>query len=152
MTTIGGTLVQAVETVWKEIQKRHPDVPDVVVTIQAKNGVYGHFAYNRWANESGKIDELFLNGEHISRGAVPTLGTLLHEAAHGVAKTRKIQDVSRMLQEALETCRIPEMQAPSITRATSTKITCQCGRILRGAPSTINKAPIFCGECFSQFQ
>jgi hypothetical protein len=39
--------------------------------------------------------ELFVGGEGLRRGAREVLGTLLHEAAHGVATTRGIKDTSR---------------------------------------------------------
>jgi hypothetical protein len=36
-----------------------------------------------------------LSGESLQRGAVETLGTVLHECAHALAKARGIQDTSR---------------------------------------------------------
>lgn len=39
--------------------------------------------------------ELFVGGEGLRRGARDVLGTLLHEAAHGVATTRQVKDTSR---------------------------------------------------------
>ena len=36
-----------------------------------------------------------MGGEGLRRGARAVLGTLLHEAAHGVATTRGIKDTSR---------------------------------------------------------
>lgn len=96
-------LVLALEKTWKQIQKRHPEVPDVIVTIGSgtigrdKYQVYGHFAQNRWvAKENGtNIHELFVGGEGLQRGAAEVLATLLHEAAHGLAAARGIQDTSR---------------------------------------------------------
>jgi hypothetical protein len=41
------------------------------------------------------LAELFVSGEGLRRGARAVLGTLLHEAAHGVASTRRIKDTSR---------------------------------------------------------
>ena len=96
MNTTGSSLVAAFEAVWKEIQRRHPDVPDVVATLAGKPGVYGHFAPHRWStNDENTAHELFIGGEGLQRGGVPTLGTLLHEAAHGAALARKVQDTSR---------------------------------------------------------
>lgn len=43
----------------------------------------------------GSSAELFIGGEGLQRGAAEVLATLLHEAAHGVANVRKIQDTSR---------------------------------------------------------
>lgn len=96
MNTTGSDLVAAFETVWKEIQRRHPDVPDIVATLAGDPGVYGHFAPHRWSNNDGHAThELFIGGEGLERGAVATLGTLLHEAAHGAALVRGIKDTSR---------------------------------------------------------
>jgi hypothetical protein len=58
----------------------------------------GHFAANRWVPagaDSASIAELFVGGEGLSQGAESILATLLHEAAHGVADVRQVQDTSR---------------------------------------------------------
>lgn len=96
-------LVAAIESVWSAIQVRHPDVPDVVVTLGAGSignarGYLklGHFAADRWqVGEDTPRSELFIGGEGLARGATGVLGTLLHEAAHGMARVRGIQDTSR---------------------------------------------------------
>jgi hypothetical protein len=38
---------------------------------------------------------VLVGGEGLQRGALEVLGTLLHEAAHGLAQARSIQDTSR---------------------------------------------------------
>lgn len=94
-------IVKVIYVVWQAIQRRHPDVPDVAITLAAgadgKKLKYGHFHANSWVRgkEMEMVHELFIGGEGLSRGAAELLGTLLHEAAHGVATTRKIQDTSR---------------------------------------------------------
>lgn len=115
-------LVAALTAAWSAIQERHPDVPDVVLTLGsgtlgARRGevTWGHFAAGRWhvTEPAGDTDgdrddepeeeaalapglaELFVGGEGLRRGARAVLGTLLHEAAHGVASTRGIKDTSR---------------------------------------------------------
>ncbi|SEP52423.1 hypothetical protein [Amycolatopsis saalfeldensis] len=100
--SITSPLVHALETAWIIIQARHADVPDVVLTIGsgsigAKVGTLrlGHFAAERWQHDSERLPELFVSGEGLRRGAADVLGTLLHEAAHGLAHTRHIQDTSR---------------------------------------------------------
>lgn len=98
-TTGSAALITAVEKVWAEIQFQHPDTPDVIVTLASgamrKGMRHGHFAPDRWARGETKVHELFLGGESLARGAVATLGTLLHEAAHGVANSREVKDTSR---------------------------------------------------------
>ncbi|MFI6867599.1 hypothetical protein [Nocardia sp. NPDC050406] len=98
--TITGLLVTALENTWAAIRSRHPDVPQVVLTVGAGSTggsdlTLGHFAPNRWVRGEYEIHELFVGGEGLQRGAVGVLGTLLHEAAHGVAVTRGIKDTSR---------------------------------------------------------
>lgn len=107
-------LVAALEQAWAAIQRRHPDVPPVVVTLgagslgqRAGELTLGHFAARRWATRdtdaaaadpnglSAGLAELFVGGEGLVQGAESVLETLLHEAAHGVADVRKIKDTSR---------------------------------------------------------
>ncbi|MGL4297893.1 MAG: hypothetical protein ACRCW4_02330 [Candidatus Neomicrothrix subdominans] len=98
-------LVAALEVVWSGIRERHPDVPAVVVTLGAGSiGVpsgslkLGHFAARRWVTDgqsSETVAELFVGGEGLQRGAESVLATLLHEAAHGIAHVRGVQDTSR---------------------------------------------------------
>ncbi|MEU6587029.1 hypothetical protein [Nocardia sp. NPDC046763] len=98
--TITGLLVNALENTWAAIRARHPDVPDVVLTVGAGSTgtsemTLGHFAPNRWIRGEYELHELFVGGEGLQRGAADVLGTLLHEAAHGIAITRGIKDTSR---------------------------------------------------------
>ncbi|MFJ9365406.1 hypothetical protein ACIRRA_13440 [Nocardia sp. NPDC101769] len=97
--TVTALLVAALESSWAAIRANHPDVPEVVLTIgsgaTAKGLNYGHFAPHRWVRGEYTIHELFVGGEGLDRGPADVLGTLLHEAAHGVATTRGIKDTSR---------------------------------------------------------
>jgi hypothetical protein len=107
-------LVAAIEAVWAEIRRRHPDVPEVIVTVGAGSigtprGTLrlGHYAAARWhptpaappaaddPRAPHAVAELFIGGEGLARGSVDVLGTLLHEAAHGIATTRGVKDTSR---------------------------------------------------------
>jgi hypothetical protein len=98
--TVTGPLVVAIERTWAAIQERHPDVPDVVLTLgngSARPGqlTLGHFHDGKWATGDTRMPELFVGGEGLARGPRAVLGTLLHEATHGVAATRSIKDTSR---------------------------------------------------------
>jgi hypothetical protein len=97
-------LVEALEQVWAGIQDRHPDVPAVVVTLGSGSiGVpagqlkLGHFAEQRWVTpgDPAGLAELFVGGEGLAAGPTGVLETLLHEAVHGIASVRGIQDTSR---------------------------------------------------------
>jgi hypothetical protein len=101
--SVTGRLVEAFATTWSAIQKRHPDVPPVVVTmasstVGAKPGQsrrLGHFAAGRWQQDETTLSELFVSAEGLQRGAVGVLSVLLHEGVHGIAHVRGIQDTSR---------------------------------------------------------
>jgi hypothetical protein len=97
--TITEQMVAALTHAWAAIQDRHADVPDVVLTIgsgtMGRTPRHGHFAAGRWQRGDTQLAELFVAGESFQRGAGPTLGTLLHEAAHGVCDTLGITDTSR---------------------------------------------------------
>jgi hypothetical protein len=99
--TVTGPLVTAIERTWAAIQARHPDVPDVVLTLgngSTRPGqlTLGHFHAGKWArDDEARLAELFLGGEGLARGPDAVLGTLLHEATHGVAATRGVKDTSR---------------------------------------------------------
>ena len=94
-------LVAAIERTWASVQRRHADVPDVVVTLAGggHTGVglkLGHFAAKRWTvGEREGVHELFIGGEGLKHGAVELLGTVLHEAAHAMAHHRGVKDTSR---------------------------------------------------------
>jgi hypothetical protein len=90
-------LVAALERAWQTIRKNHPDVPDAVVASgsEGKRLNLGHFAPHRWQVNGSDRHEVLVGGEGLQRGPLEVLGTLLHEAAHGVAQARSIKDTSR---------------------------------------------------------
>lgn len=95
-------LVAALDRVWAAIRRCHPEVPEVVITLgsgslgsPAGRITLGHFAADRWQRGDGRLPEMFVAGEGLAHGAREVLGTLLHEAAHGLADARGIQDTSR---------------------------------------------------------
>jgi hypothetical protein len=55
----------------------------------------GHFAPHRWHVNGADRHEVLVGGEGLQRGPLEVLGTLLHEAAHGLAQARGLQDTSR---------------------------------------------------------
>ncbi|MFJ9371112.1 hypothetical protein ACIRRA_42830 [Nocardia sp. NPDC101769] len=101
MNAISSPLVEAIESVWADLRARHADIPDVVVTMASgsmgRRGALklGHFDPDRWKVGQQVMPELFVGGEGLVMGAHDVLGTLLHEAAHGAASTRGIDDTSR---------------------------------------------------------
>lgn len=102
-------LVAALDSVWTSVRKSHPDVPQAFLVVASgatdrKRLKLGHFVASRWqaksaadddSDDKAAIAEVLIGGEGLRRSAEEVLTTLLHEAAHGVAFTRKIQDTSR---------------------------------------------------------
>jgi hypothetical protein len=101
-TTTDGTaslLVAGLEHAWQTIRTRHPDVPEAVLVVasgsEGKRLNLGHFAPHRWQVNGNDRHEVLVGGEGLHRGPLEVLGTLLHEAAHGLAQARQVQDTSR---------------------------------------------------------
>jgi hypothetical protein len=92
-------LVAALEHAWQAIRSRHPEVPGAVLVVasgsEGKRLNLGHFAAHRWQVAGADRHEVLVGGEGLHRGPTEVLGTLLHEAAHGLAQARSIQDTSR---------------------------------------------------------
>jgi hypothetical protein len=92
-------LVAALEHAWQTIRRRHPQVPDAVLVVasgaEGKRLNWGHFAPHRWHVNDTDRHEVLVGGEGLHRDPTEVLGTLLHEAAHGLAQARSIQDTSR---------------------------------------------------------
>jgi len=107
VATAVSRLVAALERTWTAIRARHPQVPEVVLVVAAgsdprgKRLTLGHFAAGRWQlttpadGQPADRAEVLVGGEGLRRGPVDVLGTLLHEAAHGLAHARRVQDTSR---------------------------------------------------------
>jgi hypothetical protein len=92
-------LIAALEHTWQAIRSRHPQVPEAVLVVasgaEGKRLNLGHFAPHRWQVQGADRHEVLGGGEGLQRGPVDVLGTLLHEAAHGLAQARGVQDTSR---------------------------------------------------------
>ena len=92
-------LLACLEQTWSTIRRRHPDVPDAVLVVasgsEGKRVNWGHFAPHRWQVNGTDRHEVLVGGEGLQRGPLEVLGTLLHEAGHGLATARSIQDTSR---------------------------------------------------------
>jgi hypothetical protein len=98
----GSTVVSLLEKVWARIRADHPELPEVVIITGSGllgGSKWGHFRADGWkVQDEGaalRKHELFLAGEALAKGARQTLQTMLHEAAHTLAKVRGEQDTSR---------------------------------------------------------
>jgi len=96
---IGSPVLQALEAAWEDIRQRHPDVPPAVMVLASGSAgrslKLGHFAALRWVRGSDELAEVLVGGEGLRRGGRDVLGTLVHEAAHGLATARNVADTSR---------------------------------------------------------
>jgi hypothetical protein len=92
-------LVAALEHIWHTIRTRHPDVPDAVLVVasgsEGKRLNLGHFAPHRWQVNGADRHEVLVGCEGLQRDPAEVLGTLLHEAVHGLAQARGVLDTSR---------------------------------------------------------
>lgn len=98
MTTLSAT-THATERALTAIRLVHPDVRPAVMVIyrHEKGDRRGHYAPESWlvAGKDGAEDEIHISSTILGEGAESVLRTLLHEAAHSIAHSRGVQDVSR---------------------------------------------------------
>lgn len=96
----GSRIISALESTWREIQQRHPEVPDVVMitgaAAQRGGDAWGYHWAGRWAHAEaeGRTAELFIAGETLAQGPRWVLCVLLHEGTHALATARGIKDTS----------------------------------------------------------
>jgi hypothetical protein len=103
--TTGSAVVQLLERVHERIRQNHPDVPEVVIVTGSGADLmgqkWGHFRPRGWMTrvaEEGAathLDEMFMAGETLAKGARQVLQTMLHESAHALAEKRGEKDTSR---------------------------------------------------------
>lgn len=108
----GANLAAKLEKLYKAIQARHPELPDVVIItgsgLNAKGLILGHFGHDFWLKADGviavsedggiiddtRMGELFIAGETLHYGAERVLQTLIHEAAHVLGKARGVENTN----------------------------------------------------------
>jgi len=103
LTVDNSTVLAALEAGWRDIQKRHPEVPPcaMVIATGGRGGKVvklGHWWEDKWsatADQEVRKGECLIASESLNTPAEAIFGTLLHEAAHALASARGIQDVSR---------------------------------------------------------
>lgn len=97
----GSEIIKALEVVYAEIRKNHPELPDAVIVtgsgLSGGGGKWAHFWADRWVDRdgSGKRPEIFVAGERLACGAEPTVQIMLHECTHALAAVRGEKDTSR---------------------------------------------------------
>ncbi|MFD7915110.1 hypothetical protein ACFV30_31055 [Streptomyces sp. NPDC059752] len=96
----GAAIISAIETAWREIRRRFDGVPDISVTTPPTAGAQdptkcGALRTERRFVRDGHLTmELQVSSGTLGLGGRPMVEGLLHHAAHGLALTRGIVDVS----------------------------------------------------------
>jgi hypothetical protein len=62
---------------------------------QARSGVLGHFAPDRWKDGTDTLHQIAISPYFLGRPGFEQVGTFAHEYFHNVARTNGIQDTSR---------------------------------------------------------
>jgi len=96
----GAVIISAVETAWREIRRRFAGVPDISVTVPPTSGAQDPTKCTalrtgrRFVRDGHLTMELQVSSGTLRLGGRPLMEGLLHHAAHGLALTRGITDVS----------------------------------------------------------
>lgn len=83
-------LTDALAACWRRLQDRLPGLPAALVRPGPSKAGCGA---GQWAR--GGLVELVLDQAVLARGETDVLAALLHEAAHGLARARGVNDTSR---------------------------------------------------------
>lgn len=88
--------VTAVHDLIDAVREKNAGIPDNITVVissgrTGKTMKHGHFAASAWSDDS---HEILLGAESLSRGAVETAGTVIHELAHAYAAHNGIKDTS----------------------------------------------------------
>ena len=96
---VASTILKVLEDIWLEIRRWNPEIPAVVIIIASgtdgKHPRWGHHAPDRWNVAGEQLAEIMISGEGLRRTAREVIATLLHEAAHALARARGLKDTSR---------------------------------------------------------
>jgi hypothetical protein len=94
---ISGVVI-ALEDSYAALRQRWPELPAVVITVfyDRHRSVRGYFWDGQWRSQADPfLPELHIDSTILSDPPEAILKTLVHEAAHALARARGIQDTSR---------------------------------------------------------
>lgn len=96
------SILTALDTALSNVRAANPDVPTALAVVIATGSgkKHGHFAPASWldtegAHKGSARHEILMSSESLARGAVATLTTLIHEAAHAANHATGTKDTSR---------------------------------------------------------
>jgi hypothetical protein len=97
----GTRLITALDRAYSAVRKNHPELPEaVLVTGRRRNGegsLLGQHCCDTWFLEDGdgsKLAEIYITGEVMAMGPNKAMTTVIHEAAHALARVRGVKDTS----------------------------------------------------------
>lgn len=94
-------IVTVLNRSWDAIRRNHPEVPHVMIVTgrrrhKSENSTRGQHCADTWHADGhdGRLAEVWVSGERLSEGGAAVMQTLIHEAAHALARVRGITDTS----------------------------------------------------------
>ena len=94
-------IVTVLNKAWDAIQRNHAEVPHVMITTgrrrhKSESATRGSHCADQWHvdGKDGRYAEVWISGERLSEGGAAVMQTLLHEAAHALARARGVKDTS----------------------------------------------------------
>lgn len=93
-------VIQELERAWHEIQNNHPDVRNAIITSsrrrhRSEKNTRAQHCDSVWsAGGEERLAEVTIFGERFADGATEVMQSLLHEAAHDLARVREIKETS----------------------------------------------------------
>lgn len=94
-------IVTVLNKAWQAIQRNNPDVPAVMIVTgrrrhKSESNIRGQHAGDTWHVDGcdDRQSEVWVSGERLAEGGREVMQTLIHEAAHALAKVRNLKDTS----------------------------------------------------------
>lgn len=98
MNNLSNVITQ-LEFAWQAIQAENPELPDAVITSsrrrhKSEKDTRAQHCADTWKKDGELVAEITVFGERLFDGAEEVMQSLLHEAAHALARVRDIKDTS----------------------------------------------------------
>lgn len=94
-------IVTVLNRAWTAVQRNHPEVPAVMIVTGRRRSRQEHTTRGQHCAETwhvhgleGRHAEVWVAGERLAEGGSAVMQTLIHEAAHALARARDIKDTS----------------------------------------------------------
>lgn len=94
-------IITVLNRTWQAIQRNHPEIPPVMIVTgrrrhKSEGNIRGQHCRDTWHvdGHDGRQGEVWVSGERLGDGGNAVMQTLLHEAAHVLARVRDIKDTS----------------------------------------------------------